>query len=275
LKHWHPIWLRKAVLFSFMALFLLLALTLIALKHFVDRNQGLSLRLTANHYSWTYGPTVLLVVVVGLWRRVNYYSMVNQPWQELANGPKPADKTVLLDYLSPPQIISFITAMQNGHYAVAASTLIFALFKIIIVISTTLFLLGMSVFSREVQLRRGTKFDLSLFRQMAISLNLVFAGSRFLDEIRGEEREKPNGGEEEGEHGSARTDGSMTVAKELIEAQEGKRFRLGWWDDTRGDAGLDIATSRDTVFAGESRDGTRESLGWYGIDLVRKGGSEG
>ena len=160
---WHPIWLSKTVLFAFLALFLLLGLSLILINHFVTRYRGLPLSLTDNHYAWTYGPTVILVLVVGLWRRVNYCCMVNQPWHELSNGPQTAAKTVLLDYLWPLQINSFIAAVKNRHFAVVATILNFAILKAIIVISTTLFRLDTSVFSEEVQVSWGTKFGASQF----------------------------------------------------------------------------------------------------------------
>lgn len=54
---WNSIWLHKAVLIGFGALFAALFIALILLYHFSQVNQGLSIQTSANKYSWTYGPT--------------------------------------------------------------------------------------------------------------------------------------------------------------------------------------------------------------------------
>lgn len=161
---WNPSWLRPSVLLAFIVLFLLFAIALGIISHIVSQQNGLSLSFTKNHYSWTYGPTVILVCVVGLWRRVNYCSMINQPWHELSgSSPQGAAQTVLLDYLWPLQLTSFTTSLKNKHFAVSASILVFALLKVIIVISTTLFLPGESIFSQQAQLSLSQKFNSTLF----------------------------------------------------------------------------------------------------------------
>ncbi|TGJ86470.1 hypothetical protein E0Z10_g2290 [Xylaria hypoxylon] len=98
-------------------------------------------------------------------RMASKYRRVDKgwPWYELQKGPQAAAKTVLLDYLSPLQTNSFISAIKNKHFAVAATILIFALLKTIIVISTALFILENSSFSQEVQLNQLEKFDASGF----------------------------------------------------------------------------------------------------------------
>ncbi|KAI3331016.1 hypothetical protein F4824DRAFT_514717 [Ustulina deusta] len=161
--YWRPPWLRKSVLFGFMATFIVFSAGLILMWYLVNRYDGIPLILTTNHYAWTYGPTAVLIVVVSLWRQVNYCILVNQPWQELYHGPQNAAKTVLLDYMWPLPITSFIAALRNGHLAVAASILIFTLLKLIMVISTTLFVLGNCSLSRDIQIRQLQKFDASRY----------------------------------------------------------------------------------------------------------------
>lgn len=143
----------------FMMTFLSLSLGLIFIEYLTVHYNGLPFFLTTNHYAWTYGPTAVLTVVVGLWRKVNGCAMVNQPWQELRNGPQPADKTVLLDYMWPLQVVSFVKAVKNKHFAVASTILVFMLLKLIIVISTTLFVPESSSFSQNVQINLLAKFD--------------------------------------------------------------------------------------------------------------------
>ncbi|KAI0861821.1 hypothetical protein F4860DRAFT_524145 [Xylaria cubensis] len=162
--YWRPLWLRKAVLFAFMATFIISALGLVLIWHLVRIHDGIPLTLTTNHYAWTYGPTAVLTVIVSLWRQVNYCTMINQPWQELYNGPQQATKTVLLDYIWPFQLTSFIEALKNKHPAVAITILIFALLKLVMVVSTTLFVLGNTTSSQDISVNLLTKFNATRHR---------------------------------------------------------------------------------------------------------------
>ncbi|KAI0202492.1 hypothetical protein F4808DRAFT_468624 [Astrocystis sublimbata] len=130
----------------------------------VNRYNGIPLTLTSNHYTWTYGPTAIFTVVVSLWKQVNYCTMVSQPWHELHNGPQEAAQTVLLDYIWPLQITSFTKALKNRHLAVATSILIFTLLRLVMVVSTTLFVLEDTSFSQNIQAQLVTKFNATKYR---------------------------------------------------------------------------------------------------------------
>ena len=54
---WNSIWLHDVVLFGFAALFAALFIALILLYHFSGVHHGLSVQISRNKYSWTYGPT--------------------------------------------------------------------------------------------------------------------------------------------------------------------------------------------------------------------------
>lgn len=54
---WNSTWLHPAVLITFAALFAALFIATILLYHFSELHHGLSSQVSANHYSWTYGPT--------------------------------------------------------------------------------------------------------------------------------------------------------------------------------------------------------------------------
>ncbi|KAF2965029.1 hypothetical protein GQX73_g8536 [Xylaria multiplex] len=157
--YWDPLWLRKSVLFTFTGTFILFLVGLILIWYYANRYDGIPLTLTTNHYAWTYGPTAIFTVVVSLWGRVNYCIMVNQPWHELRCGPQEASKTVLLDYIWPLQVTSFFVAVKHRHIAVATGILIFALLKVVMVISTALFVLENSLLSQDIHIRLLSKFD--------------------------------------------------------------------------------------------------------------------
>lgn len=54
---WNPVWLHKAVLLGFCTLFAAIFVTLILLYYLSGQHHGLSIEISRNPYSWTYGPT--------------------------------------------------------------------------------------------------------------------------------------------------------------------------------------------------------------------------
>ncbi|ERF74794.1 hypothetical protein EPUS_03178 [Endocarpon pusillum Z07020] len=107
---WTPIWLKKRTLVAFVVLYIILLLSVILLWHFSRDRDGFAPRISTNHYTWTYGPTAVLVIVVGLWRQVAYYSSVLAPWHEMKRGAE-SSRSLLLGYVSPFQVIIFSTGL--------------------------------------------------------------------------------------------------------------------------------------------------------------------
>jgi hypothetical protein len=138
---WTPIWLSRRSLLGFAALFVSLAASLIVLWILNNVYHGFPLVLSTYHYAWTYGPTAVLICVIALWRQVDYHCKLMQPWQELDKGQVGAERSILLDYLSPVLIISFLHAVRRRHVPVAASVAGFIMLKIIILLSTGLLIL--------------------------------------------------------------------------------------------------------------------------------------
>ena len=129
---WRPLWLRKWVLAIFAILFAVLLVALLVVRYYVHRDQGLAVAQSTSHYVWTYLPTTVLVVLVALWRPVDYYCKSLTPWAELWKLPTTASKSVLLDYISPFQILSCIRALSHGHWAVFASIVAFFILKLMV-----------------------------------------------------------------------------------------------------------------------------------------------
>jgi hypothetical protein len=136
-KHWNPIWLSRASLFAFAALYGLLALALILLWYFSDRVHGFPLLIT-NHYAWTYGPTAVLVIIVSLWRQVDFWCKGLLPWHKLKQGDAPADISLALDHISPILPTVFYRAVRFRHTPVIITVIGFALLKGITIASTAL-----------------------------------------------------------------------------------------------------------------------------------------
>jgi hypothetical protein len=137
-KPWTSRWLAKPALYAYIVLFTVLWISLIAIWIVIDKQHGLRLALSSNHYAWTYGPTAVLVVVVSLWRQVDYHCKALQPWSEMSKGSCPASRSMLLDYVSPFQAISFVEAIKHQHWPVVFSILGFVILKLIVLSSTAL-----------------------------------------------------------------------------------------------------------------------------------------
>ncbi|KKZ68312.1 hypothetical protein EMCG_05987 [[Emmonsia] crescens] len=135
---WTPFWLRKRTLLGFVILFTLLWIALLVLWLFVKRNNGLEIALTSNRYVWRFAPAVVLVIVAGLWRQVDYHCKAAYPWHEMRKGLASASTSMVLDYVSGFQVNVFFKAIKSGHHSVAASILGFVLLKLALVFSTGL-----------------------------------------------------------------------------------------------------------------------------------------
>lgn len=136
-KFWNPIWLSPAILISLSILLALLSAATAALWHISTQNHGFGL-LTTSHYAWTYGPTAVLTIVMSIWTRISYWAKLLQPWQELKMGPTSAEKTVLLDYISPMLPISLWNAGRLRHVAIQVVICGGLILKLVTIASTGL-----------------------------------------------------------------------------------------------------------------------------------------
>ncbi|EXJ53817.1 hypothetical protein A1O7_09153 [Cladophialophora yegresii CBS 114405] len=136
---------------------------LLVLWHLNGQYDGFAL-LTSNHYSWTYGPTAILVLIVAIWRQIDQYCKVLTPWTTLRRENAQADDSVSLDYVSPLQVLSLWSSFKNGHYVVSITVLSFLLLKLITLASTGLFFTDQRVLTAsDVAFTTTTDFDGSAF----------------------------------------------------------------------------------------------------------------
>ncbi|EXJ62269.1 hypothetical protein A1O7_02702 [Cladophialophora yegresii CBS 114405] len=137
--HWDPFFLRSWVLIAFAVFFSAVIAALQVVYSFSQRNHGIATSSDDHHYLWTYGPTAVFVVVTVLWRQVDYATKSLQPWANMAMGPQPAKNSLLLDYVTPLQILSFWRSLKRRHFAVSIGIGVFVLIKVITVLSTGIF----------------------------------------------------------------------------------------------------------------------------------------
>jgi hypothetical protein len=129
---WTPIWLCKAPLIGFTILNIAFLVVLLILWYVSKKENGLPISPSTNHYVWTYGPTAVLVTVVAFWRQVDYYCKALLPWKEMQQGYADASRTLLLDYLSPFQVVAFWKALHQGHVVIVVTIAGFWILKLIV-----------------------------------------------------------------------------------------------------------------------------------------------
>lgn len=167
---WAPIWLSRVALVAFAVTFLLMLLATALLYHFSEENSGISVQKEANHYAWKYGPTAVLVVVGTLWRQVDFANKILMPWEELRTGPSSADKTLLLDYISPLLPVSLWMAIRNRHWAVVMSIL-----GQLLILGTTVFSTGLLILEPTQMFKSDQKFQLASKFELNQSADPTFA----------------------------------------------------------------------------------------------------
>ena len=166
-RKWNPLWLSTSFLFATASTLVALIAALFLLLYLARRTDGLVLH-TTNHFSWTYGPTAVLTIFVAVWRQLDYYCKALTPWQELRDGDADSRKSVLLDYKSPLQIVSFWIAVKNRHAPVAVTILGFIILKLITLASTGL-LFPNTVYlpASKVEVQQSTRLNGFLYNDTA------------------------------------------------------------------------------------------------------------
>ncbi|KAI0145258.1 hypothetical protein GGR57DRAFT_494601 [Xylariaceae sp. FL1272] len=180
---WNSIWLRTEVLVSFILVFVSLFVVTIVLFHVSETNQGLSAEDAARQYGWRYGPTALLTVVLSLWVQVDYANKILIPWEELRQGPAAADRSILVEYISPFTATTFWRALTRRHWAITASILGTLLIQLATIFSAGLFVLEPTVLERDgVPIAVANGFDGNDFYLTNLSSNgaptVLYFGTR-------------------------------------------------------------------------------------------------
>ncbi|KAK1512502.1 uncharacterized protein CCOS01_14742 [Colletotrichum costaricense] len=162
---WTPPWLRTTSLLGFAFLFTALWIALVVLVRYDIANSGFMITATSSRFSWTYGPTAIFVAITGLWRQVDYHSKMHQPWQQMARGPSPGPKSLLLDYVSPILSTGLVRSFRNGHWIAAATMTGSAVLKLATLLSTTLMVPVAIKMSGPLPIQVNSAFDGSAFWQ--------------------------------------------------------------------------------------------------------------
>lgn len=122
-------------------------------------------------------------MIGALWALVEYRVKQLEPWQVLRSGLSDASTSVLLDYVSPWNVISLFKSVKAKHFIVAISILATLLIRLLIVFSTGLLLLQDTfVENLPVRLTANQRFVGDEFNNSAVNGDaaLIVAGTEVL-----------------------------------------------------------------------------------------------
>lgn len=136
-RFWNPFWSSPALLFALSIVIALLSAATIGLWRFSVSSHGFPL-LTAINYSWTYGPTAVLTLIMSIWNQTTYYCKLLEPWRQLKLGPLGPEQTLLLDYISPILPVTLWRATRLKHIPVLVTVWTGIVLKVVTVASTGL-----------------------------------------------------------------------------------------------------------------------------------------
>lgn len=178
-KRWHHLSRRTMALSAFV-LFLIASIVALVLLRLLDNRQvGFSVASTTTQYTWKFGPTAIFVVVIALWRQVEYRIKTQAAWKQMARGPSAAKLSALLDYVSPIIPVAFWDSLRNRHWDVTLGIGVFAFLKLAVVFSTGLLTLQQSTLRSQeatAQLARGK--PRSEVQDVADQMALTYVGWR-------------------------------------------------------------------------------------------------
>ncbi|KAF2141563.1 uncharacterized protein K452DRAFT_333269 [Aplosporella prunicola CBS 121167] len=139
---WTPIYLQRKVLVFFIIVFVVIIAVLAILLQYSNTHQGFASADPKKYLLWQYGPTAVFTIVAAFWGQVEYRTKQLTPWKLITQSPQPVGRSLLLDFISPLGITTFIDSLTSldllpVSVAVGGG---FAL-KLITILSTGLFVL--------------------------------------------------------------------------------------------------------------------------------------
>ena len=135
-RMWQPFWVGRPALIGFLLLYAALFVGLLLVRYFSDKYNGFFVAESTSHYTWTYGPTAVLVLVASFWHQVDYHCKILSPWSQMYKGTAPAAKTILLDLVSPLTLVAAIQAARLRNLPVLATLAGYGLLKLIVSIKS-------------------------------------------------------------------------------------------------------------------------------------------
>jgi hypothetical protein len=158
---WRPWWLRRRVVGTFTAIYLLFAIGIAALTIYSAAHDGLTEQDTSKwrEYGWKFGPTAVLVVVSAVSSRVELQALKYTPWIRPANCYRQfhtdceCEALLSLDYTHTFSPHALARSLKRRHWFPAIALLVTMLLRISIALSTSLLTLAPKTASVEIPVR--------------------------------------------------------------------------------------------------------------------------
>lgn len=103
---------------------------------------------------------IVLTILAAFWGQVEFRAKQLMPWRNMANGPRPAETSLLLDYISPWNVVALFKSVKNRHHMVFVAILDSPLINLLIVVSTALLSLREAIIeNKNIRLIATDLFD--------------------------------------------------------------------------------------------------------------------
>src|SRR6266513_1534694 len=127
--------------------------------------------------------SLVLTLLAALWGQVEFRAKQLMPWKIMSTGPAPAKDTLFLDYISPWNVVALGSSLRAFHFPVVLAIGGSLLIKLLIVVSTGLFMLQSTLLDREnATLVASNAFNGSEFNNASIDArpySMVYAAQKF------------------------------------------------------------------------------------------------
>ncbi|KAI0403302.1 hypothetical protein F4802DRAFT_572366 [Xylaria palmicola] len=150
---WRPSFLTRRSICIFLAILVLLIAALEAIWIISQRNRGLASSNASLHYLWTYGPSAILTSISAFWACVDYEAKAIVPWLRKEKASKKPYEHLTIDYISMFILVVPFRSLARRDFLVAACATVSLLFRLLIVISSSLITLTHTTVSEPVILQ--------------------------------------------------------------------------------------------------------------------------
>lgn len=107
---------------------------------------------------------LVLSLVAAVWGQVEYRVLQAIPWSELKRRALPAERNLLMNYVSPWSVTTLFRSLSKGHFTVSLVVLGGIILKALIILSTGLIDLESKQITYETQFSITNQFNLSRYR---------------------------------------------------------------------------------------------------------------
>ncbi|KAI1880268.1 hypothetical protein JX265_001889 [Neoarthrinium moseri] len=139
-ENWDSPWLRELTLIALALAFAVVAVAILALYVVSSKNIGLGSYIDPVDlvYLWKFIPTSVLASLLAIWNCVDINARLLQPWANLREGPSSTERTIFLDLVSPPWLITCKATVLKGFYVPMLTISGVLLLNILVILSTSL-----------------------------------------------------------------------------------------------------------------------------------------